>query len=55
MKFLLLVLTIRFLADLISKKRKARIENIESNNAMEIRHPAEYELRDNYEWRVEWW
>jgi hypothetical protein len=55
MKFLLIVLAIHLLNELVSKIRKRRIVTDENETAIEIRHPAEYEVRENFEWRVEWW
>ena len=45
MKFIMIVLTIRFIAELISNKRKRGDYNSQDEMNEVIRHPAEYGLR----------
>lgn len=45
MKFLLIVLALRFAAWLIVSQRNKEVGNISENASRDIRHPAEFELR----------
>jgi hypothetical protein len=45
MKFIMMVLAIRFVAELIGNKRKKIMENRIDGPAEIVRHPAEFGLR----------
>lgn len=53
MKFLLIVLAVRFLIELLTS-RKSKTTETEITKTEKILHPAEYELRDD-EIRIQWW
>jgi hypothetical protein len=45
MKFLLIVLTVHFAAEMIGNKRKEKNENKAGNENKKVRHPAEFDIR----------
>ena len=49
MKFLLIVLAIHLLGELLNKKKRSKILEAEDAKDVCIRHPAEFELRENLE------
>ena len=54
MKFLLIVLIIRFLAKLLMNGKKEVPEKVDTTTTARVPHPAEVELRMDY-YRVQFW